>query len=87
MRLADALGMAADEVVALVGGGGKTTAMFRLAREMAGAGGSAITTTTTHISDDILPALRKAGVSEDQIEQMLVGNPRVIFEVRKPGSA
>src|SRR6266487_4615361 len=33
-----------------------------------------------HISDDILPALRKAGVTEDQIEQMLVGNPRAIFE-------
>jgi phosphotriesterase-related protein len=35
-----------------------------------------------HISDDILPALRKAGVKEDQIEQMLVGNPRAIFEGR-----
>jgi phosphotriesterase-related protein len=38
----------------------------------------------THISDDILPALRKAGVSEDQIEQMLVHNPRAIFEARMP---
>ena len=37
-----------------------------------------------HISDDILPALRKAGVSEDQIDQMLVRNPRAIFEARKP---
>ena len=37
----------------------------------------------THISDDILPALRKAGVSEDHIEQMLVRNPRAIFEARK----
>ena len=37
----------------------------------------------THISDDILPALRKAGVSEDQIDQMLVRNPRAIFEGRK----
>jgi phosphotriesterase-related protein len=35
-----------------------------------------------HISDDILPALRKAGVKDDQIEQMLVGNPRAIFEGR-----
>jgi len=34
----------------------------------------------THISDDILPALRKAGVTEDQLDQMLVGNPRAIFE-------
>jgi phosphotriesterase-related protein len=36
----------------------------------------------THISDDILPALRKAGVSEDHIDQMLVRNPRAIFEAR-----
>jgi predicted amidohydrolase YtcJ len=35
-----------------------------------------------HISDDILPALRKAGVSEDQIDQMLVRNPRAILEAR-----
>ena len=47
--LADALGMKADEVVARVGGGGKSTAMFRLAREMVQKGGRAITTTTTRI--------------------------------------
>jgi phosphotriesterase-related protein len=33
-----------------------------------------------HISDDVLPALRDAGVSDEQIEQMTVGNPRRIFE-------
>ena len=49
MMLADALGMKADEVVALVGGGGKSTTMFRLAREMVEKGGRAITTTTTRI--------------------------------------
>ena len=32
-----------------------------------------------HISDDVLPALRAAGVSEAQINQMLVENPRAIF--------
>jgi phosphotriesterase-related protein len=37
----------------------------------------------THISDDILPALRKASVKEDHIEQMLVENPRTIFDARK----
>ena len=36
-----------------------------------------------HISDDILPALRKAGVSEEQVDQMLVHNPRAIFEARQ----
>jgi phosphotriesterase-related protein len=40
-----------------------------------------------HIPDDILPALRKAGVGEDQIEQMLVRNPRTILEARGEGSA
>jgi molybdenum cofactor cytidylyltransferase len=49
VKLADALGLAADDIVALVGGGGKTTAMFRLAREMVERGGRAITTTTTRI--------------------------------------
>jgi phosphotriesterase-related protein len=38
-----------------------------------------------HISDDILPALRKAGVSEEQIEQMLVGNPRALFAANSGG--
>jgi molybdenum cofactor cytidylyltransferase len=49
LTLAEALDMAAVEVVALVGGGGKTSAMFRLAREVVEKGGSAITTTTTRI--------------------------------------
>ena len=40
-----------------------------------------------HIPDDILPALREAGVTEDQVHQMLVRNPRAIFEARKGGNA
>ncbi|MHB8465689.1 MAG: phosphotriesterase family protein [Acidimicrobiales bacterium] len=32
-----------------------------------------------HISNDVLPALREQGVSDDQIEQMLVVNPRRIL--------
>ena len=39
-----------------------------------------------HIPDDILPALRRAGVSDDQIDQMLVRNPRAIFEARGPSA-
>lgn len=49
MTLADALAMQAGEAVALVGGGGKTRAMFCLAREVVDRGGRAITTTTTRI--------------------------------------
>ena len=49
MRLVDALGITGGDVVALVGGGGKTTTMFRVAREIVEAGGRAISTTTTRI--------------------------------------
>ena len=49
MTLADTLGLTGDDIVALVGGGGKTTAMFRLARELVDEGGRVITTTTTRI--------------------------------------
>ncbi len=49
MTLADALGLKDNDVVAIVGGGGKSTAMFRLAREVVERGGRAITTTTTRI--------------------------------------
>lgn len=33
-----------------------------------------------HITNDVLPALRAKGVTEDQITQMMVTNPREIFE-------
>ncbi|MCR3719970.1 MULTISPECIES: phosphotriesterase family protein [Prauserella salsuginis group] len=34
----------------------------------------------THISDDVLPALRERGVTDEQIDTMLVRNPRRYFE-------
>lgn len=33
-----------------------------------------------HIENDVLPALRKDGVTDEQIDQMLVGTPRRYFE-------
>jgi phosphotriesterase-related protein len=33
-----------------------------------------------HISDDVLPALKERGVSDAQLHQMLVDNPREIFD-------
>jgi phosphotriesterase-related protein len=33
-----------------------------------------------HIHHDVVPALKKAGVTDDQITTMLVDNPRKIFE-------
>ena len=38
-----------------------------------------------HISRDVIPALEKHGVSQEQIDQMLVTNPRRIFD--HPGGA
>lgn len=35
-----------------------------------------------HIPDDVIPALREAGVSEEQIHTMTVDNPRRVFEVQ-----
>src|SRR5512145_2550 len=45
MQLAKALRVSESAVVAFVGAGGKTTAMFRLAQELA----PALVTTTTHL--------------------------------------
>ena len=39
-----------------------------------------------HISRDVIPALLKAGVTEQQIDVMLVDNPRRFFETRDLGS-
>jgi phosphotriesterase-related protein len=33
-----------------------------------------------HIHDDVIPALKRKGVSEEQLRRMLVENPRNIFE-------
>jgi probable selenium-dependent hydroxylase accessory protein YqeC len=51
MTLKEALGIRHGEVISLVGGGGKTTLMFALARELASAG--VITTTTTKILEPL----------------------------------
>jgi phosphotriesterase-related protein len=38
----------------------------------------------THICDDVLPELRRLGVSEQQLDAMLVANPRRIFQAITP---
>jgi len=48
-RLRDALLLKGGGVVSLVGAGGKTSLMFRLARELSAAGETVLTTTTTRI--------------------------------------
>jgi molybdenum cofactor cytidylyltransferase len=49
VRLAQAFGVTKGQVVSLVGAGGKTTLMYRLAAELVEAGWQVLTTTTTHI--------------------------------------
>lgn len=51
MKLKDALGIGKREVISLVGGGGKTTLMFALARELSSPGDLVVTTTTTKIQE------------------------------------
>jgi len=47
--LIESLGLSAREVISLVGAGGKTTLMFRLAKELVLSGKKMVTTTTTKI--------------------------------------
>ena len=49
MLISHALRIRRHDMVTLVGAGGKTTLMFRLAGELAGAGAHVVTTMTTHI--------------------------------------
>lgn len=49
MNLSTAFRLHAPELIAFVGGGGKTSAMFRLAEELVAGGGLVVTTTTTRI--------------------------------------
>jgi probable selenium-dependent hydroxylase accessory protein YqeC len=49
LGLTDALLLEGGGVVSLVGAGGKTSLMYRLAHELAGNGQTVLTTTTTHI--------------------------------------
>jgi len=49
LKLRQAFDISHNEVISLVGGGGKTTLMFALAHELVATGGAVITTTTTKI--------------------------------------
>ncbi len=56
--LTEALGIKAKEAISLVGAGGKTTLMFRLAKELVHNGMKVVTTTTTRILE---PAVEETG--------------------------
>jgi molybdenum cofactor cytidylyltransferase len=85
ISLSKALRVARGDVVAFVGGGGKTTSMFRLAAELSAAGLRVVSTTTTHISNEqvrIAPAslrLEEIALLGSRLDQhghcLLIGPP------------
>jgi probable selenium-dependent hydroxylase accessory protein YqeC len=64
--LVEALGIGAREVISLVGAGGKTTLMFRLANELLLRGKKVVTTTTTKIAEPGLEETRSLFVDPDE---------------------
>ncbi len=82
--MARALHIKRGDVVSFVGGGGKTTSMFRLASELSAAQFRVVTTTTTHISKEqvsmapasvTLEELHMLGSRLDHFGQCLVVGP------------
>lgn len=74
--LTEALGIEPGEVISLVGAGGKTTLMFRLAKELSLGGRKVVTTTTTRILE---PAPGETGFllvdsDEGKIKDFLKGH-------------
>jgi probable selenium-dependent hydroxylase accessory protein YqeC len=70
--LREHLQLASGGVISLVGAGGKTTLMFRIARELAEAGESVLTTTTTKIyvpSPEQSPQVILSPSTEEVLEQ------------------
>lgn len=73
ISITEALGLGSREMISLTGAGGKTTLMFRLARELRRQGKKVITTTTTKIlepSENESPRLFVSG-DEERIRQFV----------------
>ena len=69
ISLAKALRIERGDVVSFVGGGGKTTSMFRLAAELSAAGLRVVSTTTTHISQEQV-RMAPVSITLDEIDQL-----------------
>ncbi|MEJ2247769.1 MAG: selenium cofactor biosynthesis protein YqeC [Acidobacteriota bacterium] len=69
ISLAKALHVGHGDVVSFVGGGGKTTSMFRLAGELSASGLRVLTTTTTHISEEQVH-LSPASIRPEEIKNL-----------------
>ena len=69
ISLAKALRVGRGDVVSFVGGGGKTTSVFRLAAELSAAGLRVVSTTTTHISQEQV-RMAPVSITLDEIDQL-----------------
>jgi len=65
MTLREALGLGKGEMVSLIGAGGKTTTLFRLAHELWQEGGRVLVTTTTKIFKPTKPHVHKLYLAQD----------------------
>jgi probable selenium-dependent hydroxylase accessory protein YqeC len=65
MHLKEALGVHRREMVSLIGAGGKTTTLFRLAKEFRDEGGKVLVTTTTKIFKPSKPHVDRLFLVED----------------------
>jgi probable selenium-dependent hydroxylase accessory protein YqeC len=76
MKLAEAFSLREREVISLVGGGGKTTLMYALGRELSSDGRGAILTTTTKILEPEPSPFRIQFLSHDlgEIEKWVAVN-------------
>jgi molybdenum cofactor cytidylyltransferase len=73
LKLSRALRVQRNDVVALVGGGGKTSAMFRLGDELAGEGWRVVTTTSTHIGAHQIALSPHAVILPDELADAPTG--------------
>ena len=85
MTIVEALDIKPREVMSLVGGGGKTTIMFTLARELSLYHKCIVTTTTTHIFEPSPEETRLLLVenNEDKLMKLLsfVSNQKIHYHV------
>ena len=83
MKLFDAFNLSKTDLVALVGGGGKTTTMFALGREAKGQGLKTVLTTTTRIycpsnSELAIVATQNSQELLSEVRSKLITLPRVV---------
>ncbi len=78
MRLMEALQICKGEIVSFVGAGGKTTAMYRLGRELADQGWRVVTTTTTMIRPPSLEQTEALIVESDPARALRLAREALI---------